>query len=183
VDEEQDGPRPEASFGVEHRLAQLEALYEHTKNPLFVWEAISMLQVNRRRRLGVELSLPGWTQDYIGEAAVNILLLLNGSKVDPGMEMRAPDAETALVRVGEAFGFVRELGKASAFRDYRKSQQHLRAARQANFIKAAGLRGRAAHAAMKEELPTLTDRSAMQKRIVKGQKLMTVIRNSTRARE
>ena len=61
------------------------ARFEHTRNPLFAWQALaSWIDVNRSRASdGVApLSIPGWVASYLRHTSARILNLANGRDFD-----------------------------------------------------------------------------------------------------
>jgi hypothetical protein len=90
-------------------LARLQHGYDETKNPLYVWEAITWCL-----HADDPPTIPGWCLNYLREAATNIYALSCGKNFRNSKSPAFPSTEQAVKLVAEAL-LLSKQGKRNAF--------------------------------------------------------------------
>jgi hypothetical protein len=155
---------------LEEALNRTQHWYEQTKNPLYVWEAIT-----RCLHADEPPSLPGWCLGYLRDTAKNLHSLACGvdfrERQEAGSAIKKISSDQAFKLTSNALSLARQ-GKKNAFASLRVDRDDTRAWLDDHYY------GRDAGAPEIQMLRNLTPESA-RRRIARGKRLNDVKRKSS----
>lgn len=153
-------------LGYMDNLKTLEILYADTGNPLFIWDAIAVL--NYLRSLGPRgfkvpdlPPVPEWAVSYIAQTAVDLTKLANGELTS--------GTGSPVSRVPHALGLVSQRG-SNKFVEYRAMRRDIDIADRAEQLRKEGMTSAEVDELLKQEFGD-KDHSVIQKRKTSGKRL------------
>ena len=153
-------------LGYLENLKTLEILYVETENPLFIWDAIAVL--NYLRSLGArginvpELPpVPEWAIAYIAQTAIDLTKLANGETTS--------GKGSPLAQVPRTLGLVSQSG-TSSFVEYRAMRRDIDIADRAEQLRKRGMTSAEVDQLLKQEFVD-REHSVIQKRKTSGKRL------------
>ena len=188
-----EDPRAKALERLMVTLAHLEVLYKSTKNPIYVWEAISVQNFLWKypQRFGGEhfnLITPRWVGDYLVSTAGHLTLLNSGhvvtdhkkkgaqpSSIDPNnprLSIDAVDRKKLNDKVSAVLGLAVDGG--NAFKKYQSTRQDLAISSRVRELRSSGLTRQQAITQYMTESKEI-DFSVLEKRLTRGDKLAKLV--------